>query len=64
VKLPMSKTDLEILRQIVEENEIQYFNLQHEGDNGIGYTTTIEWETKINGRIATVTMCVAGQENW
>lgn len=60
----VSKTDLDIINKIVEENNIQWFKLYQESGSGIGYTTDIEFETDIHGRIATVKIPVATEDNW
>lgn len=56
--------DLEIINCIVKENDIFWFKLYQESGSGIGYTTDLEFETEINGRIATVKIPVTTEDNW
>ena len=60
----VNKTDLEIINAIVKENNITWFKLYQESGSGIGYTTDLEFETEINGRIATVKIPVSTEDNW
>jgi len=60
----LSKTDLEVINKIVEENNISFFKLYQKSGSGIGYTTDLEYETEINGRFATIKMPVATEDNW
>lgn len=60
----MNTNDLKELTGIVEENNITYFKLTQDAGSGIGYTTDIEFESEINGRLATVTMSVANSDSW
>ena len=60
----LNKTDLEVINKIVEENNISYFKLHQESGSGIGYITDLEFETEINGRVATVRMPVSTEDQW
>lgn len=60
----INKTDLEVINAIVQENNISYFKLHQESGAGIGYITDLEFETEINGRLATVRMPVSDEDQW
>ncbi len=60
----INKTDLEIINNIVKENNIHWFKLHQESGAGIGYITDLEFETEINGRVATVRMPVSDEDQW
>ncbi len=60
----INKTDLEIINCIVKENNITWFKLYQESGAGIGYITDLEFETDINGRLATVKMPVSDEDQW
>jgi hypothetical protein len=60
----ISKRDLEVINCIVKENDISWFKLFQESGSGIGYITDLEFETEINGRVATVKMPVSDEDNW
>jgi hypothetical protein len=60
----LNKTDLEVINKIVEENNISYFKLIQQSGAGIGYITDLEFETDINGRLATVKMPVSDEDQW
>ncbi len=60
----LNKTDLEVINAIVQENNISYFKLIQQSGSGIGYITDLEFETEINGRVATVRMPVSDEDQW
>lgn len=60
----LNKTDLDVINKIVEENNISYFKLIQQSGSGIGYITDLEFETDINGRVATVKMPVSDEDQW
>lgn len=60
----LNKTDLEVINAIVQENNISYFKLIQQSGAGIGYITDLEFETDINGRLATVKMPVSDEDQW
>ncbi len=60
----LNKTDLEVINAIVQENNISYFKLIQQSGAGIGYITDLEFETDINGRVATVKMPVSDEDQW
>lgn len=64
-KIMMNSADLEIINKIVEENSItQNFWLIYNNASSIGYTLDLEFTTDVNGREATVTIPICGEENW
>jgi hypothetical protein len=64
-KIMMNSADLEIINKVVEENAItQNFCIIYNNNSGIGYTLDLQFTTEVNGREATVTIPICGEENW
>lgn len=60
----MTATDLATINQIVQENNLNGFDIVMTSGSGIGYTLDLEFETKLNDREVTVKVPVSGVENW
>jgi hypothetical protein len=61
----MSIQDLEVLLQVVKENNVSgVFKLVQDNSSGIGYSTDIEFDKDLHGRLAVVRVPIAGSDNW
>lgn len=61
----MSIQDLEILNKIIQENNVTgVFKLVQDNSSGIGYTTDIEFDTDLHGRLAVIRVPIADTDNW
>lgn len=61
----INKEDLNIMQKIIEENQIAgSFTLHYENGSGIGYCLDLEFDTEVHGRLAKITVPVAGTDNW
>ena len=59
------KDDIDIIQKIIEENQIVgTFALHYENGSGIGYCLDLEFDTEVHGRLAKITVPVAGADNW
>lgn len=64
-RITMTKTDLNIINKIVEENNIVCaFDIVYTSGSGIGYCIDLEFPADINGREAIIRIPVTGVENW
>ena len=56
--------DIEIIKKIIEENDIHHaFKLVHES-HGIGSTLILEFDKDVNGREAKISIMVSGPGEW
>ena len=61
----MSIQDLEILNKIIQENNVTgVFKLVQDNSSGIGYTTDIEFDADLHGRLAVIRVPIADTDNW
>ena len=60
----MTATDLATINQIVQENNLNGFDIVMTSGSGIGYRLDLEFETKLHDREVTVRVPVSGVENW
>jgi hypothetical protein len=65
-ELYVTKADLEKTLKIVEENDLgeKAFLLIQENHSGIGYTTTMEFLSVLNGRDAAIRIVIADSDAW
>lgn len=63
-KIFLQKQDLNSINEIVQENNIEKFELLYDNGNGIGYILYLEFETVINKRNAFVRIPVVTEDNW
>lgn len=56
--------DLEKIKDIVTELDIDQFTLKQEGKNGIGNVTILECETYVKDYSAIITVVVNGVKDW
>lgn len=60
----MSPTDVRVIASIIKEHNItENFELEYR-DSGIGYCIDLSYKAEMSGRAATITIPVAGVENW
>ena len=61
----MTSQDLEILNKVIQENNVTgVFKLVQDNSSGIGYTTDIEFDADLHGRLAVIRVPIAGVEDW
>lgn len=63
-QIHLLKTELQIINEIVNENNLTDFTIVFNNSSGIGYTIDVEFDLDLNGRTGKVRLPVVGVENW
>ena len=63
-KITLSRTDFDLIKDIVIENEIEFWTLIQDSSSGIGSSLDLEYDTEIKGRPATVRIPIGTVDNW
>ena len=62
--IPMNSRDLTAIKTIVDEFQIDNFELIYDGSSGIGYTLDISFSHVLNERVVTTTVEVVTSDSW
>lgn len=60
----LNKRELDLINQIVEENDLTFFSLVQEGDNGIGQTLDMKFHMELHGRPVEAIVPITTVEDW
>lgn len=64
VTINLNKEELDLINQIVEENDLKFFSLIQEGDNGIGQTLDMKFYIQLHGRTVEAIVPITTVEDW
>lgn len=60
----LNNEELNMINQIVEENDLTFFSLIQQGDNGIGQTLDMKFHMQLNGRTVEAIVPITTIEDW
>lgn len=65
LKMCITPEEIKKIQTILNENNIEHpFVLIYDNSSGIGATLDLEFDTKVNGRDATIRIPISGVESW
>ena len=60
----LSIDEIDRIRTICGDLDINYFTLTQDASSGIGSTLTLSYDTELKGYSVNITVQVTGSENW
>jgi len=60
----LSIDEIDRIRRICTDLDINYFTLEQDSSSGIGSTLTLTYDTELKGYSASIRIEVTGSENW
>lgn len=60
----LNKRELDLINQIAEENDLTFFSLIQQGDNGIGQTLDMKFHMELHGRSVEAIVPITTVEDW